>query len=385
MSIEKNSSHQNNLKHTKFDDKIAQKLKEDLYKRYAYIELITALDPKNGLRNNQELRSTLNKILNFINQANEEELSEEVDHYTNVLNILVEHYCKIISPKIDVLEIGKRYLEDYRLKYNQSTLDDLIAYGLDCGWLENLIDCSGIFPKDFPYHGKVGIMRNAGNFALEEVQVLKDSFFLLLSAQNSFKRLEHFFYDKEARKKMNFETNYKMNTNFKENIVAYCRISIQSFFNFIEIFVNSIGYDYYCRFSGSLTSKEEEILQGYKKGRYISLMDKMEHFPRIIQGKKTKPLVLKDKNHIKDPFKTFFTIIKETRDSATHFSPQKKPIFRKIDDWLKEAEETAKITMKVALEFWNVCYPSRNPPEYLLELDYDKNLKDAKARTKFEN
>jgi len=117
-----------------------------------------------------------------------------------------------------------------------------------------------------------------------------------------------------------------------QNVAMYSRLSILTFFSFVEVFVNSVGYDFSLRNRDILRPKDVEILLGKKNARYISLEHKIEKFPSIIRPDKKTPIVLSDAKQVKEPFRTFIKEIKEIRDSSVHYVPQKQAIWRKPGD-----------------------------------------------------
>ena len=91
-------------------------------------------------------------------------------------------------------------------------------------------------------------------------------------------------------------------------------------------------------------------------------------------------IFVKDKNQIEEPFKTFFEIYKNIRDSSVHYSPLKEKIWYSPLDWLTKAKEFKNLVLESALLFWKACYPSSKGPEYLGNLDSQKHLEIAKKR-----
>jgi hypothetical protein len=89
---------------------------------------------------------------------------------------------------------------------------------------------------------------------------------------------------------------------------------------------------------------------------------------------------MSDRNQIVEPFKSFASDVKEVRDSTTHFATHKAPIVISPQAWEQRAGSAAKTCMAVAREFWLACYPSRNLPLYLGELDEQRHMKIAQER-----
>jgi hypothetical protein len=151
-------------------------------------------------------------------------------------------------------------------------------------------------------------------------------------------------------------------------------------YSFVECFINSVGFDFYLRNQIRLNEKEKEILQGENNGRYLSLEYKMEKFHQIIRDDKKQVFCLSDAKQIKEPFLTFFDECKGIRDAAMHYSPNKDAIWLKPTDWAERAEKYSQTVIQVAQIFWNACYPLRNYPFYLRNLDYKECYKGVSSR-----
>lgn len=119
-----------------------------------------------------------------------------------------------------------------------------------------------------------------------------------------------------------------------------------------------------------------------KKGRFLSLEQKIEKFPSIIRIDKRSPIIISDPAQLKEPFKSFFENIKTIRHSSMHYAPVKEAIWKKPLEWLENARSASRLCIEVARGFWQSCYPLRGQPKYLGELDYDKHISIAKERIK---
>jgi len=144
--------------------------------------------------------------------------------------------------------------------------------------------------------------------------------------------------------------------------------------------VNSVGHDYYLRHVSSLGDVGRELLQGKRKGGFLSLEQKLEKFPEILREDNRRVIITTDPNQTKDPFKSFLSNIKEVRDSSMHFTPIKEAIWRKPDEWIELATSTSRMSMEVASAFWTACHPGTDPPDYIAGLDYSVHLKTAIKR-----
>jgi len=130
-------------------------------------------------------------------------------------------------------------------------------------------------PSDLPWHTRIGIGHHARRFSVEELFLLHDAFFRLVSAEQTFANMDEAAnkIDKQADTKLGLNDLYLANSN----VAAYSRLGIISFFSFIEAFVNSVGHDFYLHNLNLLTSGEIEILQGKKKARLVSVEYKIEN------------------------------------------------------------------------------------------------------------
>ena len=103
----------------------------------------------------------------------------------------------------------------------------------------------------------------------------------------------------------------------------------------------------------------------------------MEQIPRIIRNLEHPIVIIADKNRRKEPYIQFFDVIKDFRDSATHYSIDKEIIWHSPEKWNEIIEMAAITTLNVAKTFWRECFPNEPYPEYLKEFDIDKLEKIA--------
>ena len=177
---------------------------------------------------------------------------------------------------------------------------------------------------------------------------------------------------------------YHLITLLKFNVALYSRLSIISFYSFIESFVNAISFDFLYRNENNLTKKEIDLLKGFKKGRYLQIENKLEKLPTLIRTDTKQIIFIKDEKQRKEPFKSFIENYKNLRDASVHYSPFKEKIWLKPNDWFSKAKEFSNLTIDIASEFWKACYPKRDRPEYLGKLNYELHLNIAKDRLKKE-
>jgi hypothetical protein len=346
----------------------------------AYLQLMTSLEPGEGNITNPTIKAGLNDALDFYKTTNEEGLLLKAPKLIKSFQPLIERFKSIAPLKVSMNQVAT----DFNSLFVNNK--KVYSYGIEYGWLHERMDCSHMgLPNDLPWHTRIGVGHHAGRFSVEERFLLHDAFFMLASAEETFTNMNEIAgkMDKLGKEKaaVNLDKIYLANSN----VAAYSRLCIISFFSFIEAFVNSVGYDFYLQNLSALSSGENEILQGKKKGHLVSLEYKIEKYPSIIRPDKKSPLVLSDDSQIKEPFKSFVQQIKRIRDSSVHFAPPKEAIWRKPFDWLENARSASKLCTEVAKDFWKACYPDRNPPKYLENLDYTQLIESANGRLKAKN
>jgi hypothetical protein len=303
-------------------------------------------------------------------------------------NFLIYIYNKLVEEgekyplKRTISEIAKDWNEKHKI--NREIFSD----GVMIGWLEEQIDLTSYnFYDYYPYHFKVGLVIHKRRGEIEEHFLLKDSFTCLIKAKDRLKTLDKFGQVQKERFKNSGKTQFDKETldsinAIKYEVAFYSRLTIISFFSFLESFVNSIGFDHYFRNKEKLNSADEEILQGSKKGRFLNLKYKIEKFQKIIRSDNVAKIILSDDNQIKEPFKTLFEDYEELRNASVHFSPKKSRIWLKPHDWVNKAEEFSKLVIQAALEIWKSCHETEKGPDYLGRLEYKRLIKAANNQKK---
>jgi len=358
------------------------RIRNELTVHLVYLQLMTSLAPKDkGGISNKTVRESLVETSEFLNKADEDEIVNKGPILINHLQKAVDWYKESFPPKIPVEQITEEFNKFF------SKNREPYSWGLECGWLQKVMDCSNMgFPEDFPFHARIGIGHHAGFGSIEEGFLLRDAFFILALSEESYKNMHAYArFWKESNKTDDPKLVNKILRTANQDVATYVRLSILSFFSFVEAFVNSVGYDFSLRNKDVLSPGEIEILNGKKKWRYLSLEYKIEKIPSIIRSDKKTLILLSDSKQIKEPFKTFIENIKEIRDSSVHYSPKKEAIWRKPDDWIKEARTTSKLCLEISSKFWKTCYPDRKEPLYLNGLDYDKHINIAGKRLQLQN
>lgn len=347
-----------------------------------YLQLMTSLMSKDkGGITNRRVRSSLVEASEFSKKANEVEMIKKGPAVIKLLQEAAADYMRMFPPKAPLEQIAREF-NDLCSKNKE-----IYSWGLEYGWLQKVMDCTNMgLPEGLPFHARIGVGHHAGFGNVEEDFLLRDAFLLLVLAEDAYEKMHAYakYWDK-AGKADDPRLVHEMFSTANQNVATYSRLCILSFFSFVEVFVNSVGYEFGIRNKNILCPKDIEILHGRKKGRYLSLEYKIETFPSIIRPDKKTPIVLSDPKPTKEPFRKFIKEIKEIRDSSVHYSPLKKAIWRRPDDWLDKGKSASKLCMEVSLAFWKACYPDGKGPEYLNGLDYGKHIDIAKKRIKLQD
>jgi hypothetical protein len=356
---------------------IAYKVRHDLIVNLNFIRLTMSLYPPDigGGLFNPTVFESLKATEEFINGADERQLIDGGPEVLNALEPILQKLLREFPPKKELVDISRSF--NMLLSQDKSFL----SYGIPYQWLDQHIDTSKGLNPDIPYHARIGTGYHAGRFSLEEMHLMQDAFFFLIRAEKETKLLIDLIPEMNRTKKEGYPDTdlYHKALNVKLNACSYARNSILNFYSFIECFVNSIGYDYFLR-NGNLNQNEKEILQGQKNGNYVSLEYKIEKIHQIVRADHKQILSILDSKQLREPFLTFFAECKEIRDSAMHYSPNKKSIWLKPTDWTDKAKIYSQVTINVAKEFWKACYPTKDYPSYLQELDYVDCYETANKR-----
>lgn len=318
---------------------IAYKIRKDLITNFNFVRLTTMLIPGHtgvGVFN-PSVNASIKAMEEFINHADEKIFIEKGPALLNGLDKILNGCKHNFPPKKELSEIS--------FAYNQLLGSDsnIFSYGIPFGWLDSYLDTSKHFSSDIPYQARIGTGFHAGNWSLEEMFLLDDGFFFLVSAEKELEILHDLkekITESENKGYLDEDIYYAART-INLNTCSYARNSIVNLYSFIECFVNSIGYDYYLRNESKLSEDEKELLQGRKKGTYVSLEYKVEKFHQLIRKDRKQVFCVSDEKQIREPFKSFFAEYKEIRDAAMHYSPNKKSIWIKPTDWTLKAQNNS--------------------------------------------
>lgn len=340
-----------------------------------YLQIMGSFVPNSDFR---QIKQIVTSTYDFIKNSSEEEVETKLPELRNVV-------IKMTSLFMDKFPL-KRDLRKITTEFNSfcKSDNDVYSYGLEFGWLNAQMDLKELgFYRDTPYHYRIGLAAHKGNGSIEEDFLLKDAFSirvkaeyyqnLLLDYGKKLKEIE----EKNGKKEFTQELYHQI-TNIKFEVAAYSRLTIVSFYAFVEGFVNSVGHSYLTEYNDSLGENEKELLSGLKKGRFLQLKSKIEKFQSLIRTDKKTKIVVSDDGQIPEDFKIFFDYYEQLRNSAMHYSPVKEKIWMRPQEWIDKAIEFSKLSMTISLEFWKACYPNSDGPEYLGKLDYDLHLDKAR-------
>lgn len=340
-----------------------------------YLQLMGAFVP--GVDFSQVKQIVLSTY-DFLKKSPQEEIRIKLPQLKSILEKMANPLIERYPPKKSISEIAKLWNDLFK------DGKDVFSYGITYGWLEELMDLKSLYLYDHvPYHFRIGLVAHKGNGGIEEEFLLKDAFNSLAKAENYFNILLKYGelkkQEEAAGKEFNKET-YKQITDIKYEVAAFSRLTIISFYAFIECFVNSVGFSFLQRNKNDLNEDEIEVLQGLKKGRFLTLKSKIERFQRIIRTDKKAIIITSDEKQMKEAFLSFFYSYEELRNSSVHYSPLKEQIWLKPEEWLEKARTFSKISIEVGLEFWMSCHGTIEGPQYLENLEYEPLYNAAKQR-----
>jgi hypothetical protein len=340
------------------------------------VQMIAAFDPETDF---QKVKKIVLGLYDFIKNNTPEIVQRDLKNLNDVIDIHFFSYQEKYAFKKDYQVIAGAWNNLFKEK------QDVFSYGIDFGWLNEQLDLAAFQPySHMPYHFKIGLAAHKGYFGIEEEFLLKDAFSALLKAEKYFNLLEKFGelkkLEQSVDKKEFDKQTYRQITNIKYEVSAYSRLTIISFYSFVESFVNSIGFSYSRYYETKLNDDEINFLHGYKKdGRYLTLKQKIEKFQEIITGKSVIKVRCIDSVQLKEPLKSFFNEYESIRNSTVHYSPLKDPIWLKPQDWLSKARAFSKIAIEVSQVIWDSCH-GKEQPEYIGKLDYNRFYNSAKDR-----
>lgn len=343
-----------------------------------YLQIMGSFVPSADFRQIKEIVTTTH---DFIKNSTQEEVQNKLTE----IRAVITKMSSLFMTKFPL----KRELRTITTEFNSffKSDNDIYSYGLEFGWLDSQMELAELnFYKDTPYHYRIGLAAHKGNGSIEEDFLLKDAFNirvkaeyyhnLLLDYGKRLKELE----EKNGRKEFT-QGLYKQITDIKFEVSTLSRLTIISFYAFVEGFVNSVGHSYLTKNAGLLNESEKELLAGFRKGRFLQLKSKVEKFQALIRLDKRIEIIVSDAKQVPDDFRNFFEYYEQLRNSAMHYSPIKERIWMRPQEWIEKAIEFSQLSILVSLKFWKACYPDSDGPEYLGKLDYNLHLDKAIKRT----
>lgn len=342
-----------------------------------YLQIMGSFVPNSNF---EQIKDIVSSTKDFIRNSSEQEINLKLPELKKVLIEMVNLYIKKFPLKRDLGQIAVEFNDFFK------DGNPVYSYGLEYGWLDKQMNLDQLnYYEDTPYHFRIGLGAHRGNGSIEEDFLIKDAFNIRVKAEyyydlltdygNKLKEIEN------QKGKIEFSQElYKQIAELKFEVSAYSRLTIVSFYSFVEGFVNSVGHSYLLKNENLLNQQEIELLKGFKKGSFISLKSKIEKFQELIRIDKKAKIVVSDNKQMPDEFKLFFDYYEQLRNSAMHYSPLKETIWMKPKEWLDKAIEFSELSSKVALAFWTACYPNSDGPTYIGKLDYTLHLKNARNR-----
>lgn len=349
----------------------------ELIDHLIYLQIMGSFVPSADFR---QIKEIVTSTHDFIKISNKEEIKNRLPELRDVLTKMTSLFMVKFPLKRELRKVTTEFNDFFK------SGNDVYSYGLEFGWLDAQMDLRELnFYNDTPYHYRIGLAAHKGNGSIEEDFLLKDAFNvrvkaeyyqnLLLDYGKKLKDNE----EKKGKKEFTQEIYHKI-TNIKFEVAAHSRLTIVSFYAFVEGFVNSVGYSYLTKNADLLTEPEKELLSGFKKGRFLPLKSKIEKFQTLIHLDKQAKIIVSDEAQIPEDFRRFFDYYEQLRNSAMHYSPIKERIWMRPQEWIDRAIEFSKLSVKVSWDFWKACYPNSDGPEYLGKLDYELHLNKANKR-----
>jgi len=336
-----------------------------------YLELMAAILPNFDY---EQMMRTAKRTRLFLKTGTKLELAQRLPELKNLLEKHTKSMMKECPPKKSIEQIADKF----SLLKSQ---EDIISTGVTYAFLNELMDLKKLsWYADTPYHFRLSIGILKGGGGIEEEFLLKDAFILYEKAEANFALLEilrrEFNYQMPSDKAINNKI-----TDVKYDVANYSRLSILTFYSFVECFVNSIGFDFLYRNEQSLSPNEILILKGLKKnGGYMNLKHRIEGLQMTIRLDKQLVLNVTDDQQRKEPFVSFFDQFEALRNASVHYSPIKDRIWRSPQDWIQKSRTFCDVALQVGLEIWKSCYPGSDGPLYMGKLDKAKQLQLAKLR-----
>ncbi|MDF2433153.1 MAG: hypothetical protein JWP44_2784 [Mucilaginibacter sp.] len=336
-----------------------------------YLELMVAILPNFDY---QTTKRSVEQTRQFLKAGTKLELAQRLPELKDLLERQAKSLMKDCPPKKSIEHIA----HEFSLLKNK---EDIINTGVAYAFLNGLMDLKKFnWYTDTPYHYRISVGPLKGGGGIEEEFLLKDAFILYKKAETNFALLETL--RKEFNHQVPLDKTVNNNiTDIKYEVANYSRLSILTFYSFIECFINSIGFDFLYRNEQNLSANETLILKGLKKnGGYMNLKHRIEGLQTIIRPDKQLVLNVTDDQQRNEPFVSFFDQFEALRNASVHYSPIKHSIWLSPQEWIQKSRSFCDVALQVGLEIWKACYPGSDGPLYMGKLDKTKQLQLANRR-----
>lgn len=125
-------------------------------------QLLVSIVPYTNIKDFQENRDALLAASDFVKQFDKTKI-RQAKKVSKLLQKQIDEGKQlgiIKRSEIDIAEKFSKYVHDHPECYR---------FGIEFGWLDELLDCSRLgFPKDLPYHARIGMGNHAGTLNVEE-------------------------------------------------------------------------------------------------------------------------------------------------------------------------------------------------------------------------
>ena len=342
----------------------------------AYLRLVTSLT---GMRaRNAAVEEALVNMAGAADAASDGTVERAVQAMVPDIDALLQSAHERIPPRKNWREIADEY---WTLCHSCT---DMFSHGLSYGWLAARFDCSSLdIPRDFPYHGRIGVGHHAGCAAVEDVVLLSDAYFLLAKTEEAFARLMDT--DRSAQGLPDSSDLREWLGTLNSNLCAFGRLTVSTFYSFVECFVNSVAEDFLAREPDASPDRHSVLSGRGGRGRRHSLEYKLEVYPGVIRGDNERRVVVSSSGRLVEPYTKFRSRLKELRDASVGLARHKCPIRRPPAEWVVDARRAAAICVQVARGYWESCFPKRDLPAYLWRLDEAVLKKQAQDRVSAES
>lgn len=345
-------------------------------KRLKYFYLLTAIAPKSVVEREIDIVKYLideiykRKNLGF-------NLPEISNDFKDKLEDLIILYENILKPKNNRWTVLLKEIQNEILNSNEfnkivtcnNKTDNTYDFpGFRLYKLKQYFDLSKFkFPKDIPQYAFILTGKQLENYTTEE-------YVMLDLAINTLFRAEYFA--------MNFVKNFEFNLYFGfddygiyilDLIRFYSIQAIIAFFNFLEIFINGISWNYLLENETKMDDYTKKVFKVNERDCPTKeLPDKIVLIPKLIKNKsltrsdclKIIPKKSTYKESYKANHKNFF-LIKRIRDSITHYhgdsSHDKISIISNSKKWIEFARLAFNECIFVANKLWQDAGNDNDP------------------------